>query len=114
MTAELFTIETSREPETATAKRDRILRKLEKNTGKVEFKKLREFVLDQLAQGETSGEWLTDLARQYNLLHGDTRRMGAVMGSLSTAGLIEKCGNVQRRKGHATAGGLVWKLSTHQ
>lgn len=112
MKAELFTLEYASEPESAIQKRDRILRRLEKNTGKVEFRKLREFVLDQLAHGETRGEWLTDLARQYNLLHGDTRRMGAVLGALSRERLIEQCGTCKRAKGHATAGGIIWKLNT--
>jgi hypothetical protein len=110
MTPDLFTLETTREPESAVAARDRILKKLEKDIGKVEMQKLREFVLDQLRAGSTSGEWLTDLARMSNLLHGDTRRMGAVLGALSREGLIEKCGNVPRLKGHGTSGGNLWKL----
>lgn len=111
MMQDLFTLEVSREPESAVTKRNRILRQIERQTGRVEFQKLREFVLDQLRNGSTSGEWLTDLAKQYNLLHGDERRMGAVLGSLSKAGLIVKAGTCQRRKGNATAGGIVWKLS---
>lgn len=111
MTPDLFDIPTCREPASVEQERNSLLRKLEKSIGQAEVRKLREFVLDLLHAGPLSGEQLTDRATTANLLHGNPKRMGAVLAGLSRQRMIEKVGSCPRSKGHLTAGGILWSLS---
>lgn len=69
-----------------------------------------EFILCWLREhGPTAGELLVSEASKGNQPH-DGRAFGPVFMRLSIRGLIEKCGYVQRTKGHGTHGSLVWRL----
>jgi hypothetical protein len=69
------------------------------------------FVLAYLAEhGPTPGEVLVTEASRDNPPH-DGRAFGAVFGRLSRAGRIVKHGFTTRRKGHGTAGGIIWALA---
>lgn len=71
------------------------------------------FVLAYLTvHGETAGEVLTEACRRAGIVPHDDRAFGPVYMKLSRQGLIEKCGTVLRRRGHGTAGGHVWKLTS--
>lgn len=62
--------------------------------------------------GECSGEELTDIARSHGAVPPDDRAFGSVFKSLSRKGLIRHAGFCLRRKGHATAGGRVWRIAS--
>ena len=69
-------------------------------------------ILRLLQAGPASGEKLTDLAVAYGFRPHDARAFGAVFGSLSRRGLIRCVGYCERRKGHGTAGGRIWGLTS--
>jgi hypothetical protein len=72
----------------------------------------RRLILDALGdRGPTSGEDLVDLACARMERPHDARAFGAVFGALSRERRIVKHGHTRRRKGHGTAGGLVWRLA---
>lgn len=59
-----------------------------------------------------SGEVLTDACKAAGIVPAnDDRAFGAVFASLSKAKAIRAIGTVPRRKGHGTAGAIVWELS---
>lgn len=69
------------------------------------------WVLDHLQKhGPTSGEDLTDGCKLAGIHAHDDRAMGAVISKLVRDNLIEKYGNCQRRRGHGTAGGCIWRI----
>jgi hypothetical protein len=68
-------------------------------------------VLAALRQrGPTAGEVLVDLVRAALAPPHDDRAFGAVFGRLARERRIVKAGFAQRRKGHGTAGGVLWRL----
>ena len=73
----------------------------------------RAFILKYLHEnGETPGEVLTDRAHLAGIHPPgglDDRAFGPVFMGLSRRGLIEKVASCQRRKGHGTNGGIVWR-----
>jgi len=60
--------------------------------------------------GQTSGEDLTEACLKAGIIPHDLRAFGPVYQRLSKHGRIEKCGSVQRARGHMTSGGHVWRL----
>lgn len=98
----------------ATMERDRILHELEVRAARRFTEKAREFILGYLqAHGPSAGEDITDACKAAGITPGsgaDDRTFGVVYAGLSREGLIVKTGSCLRRKGHATAGGIVWAL----
>lgn len=71
-----------------------------------------QFMLSHLRRcGPTSGEDLTDASREAGHNPADGRAFGGVIQRLHKEGLIEVYGWCLRRRGHATAGGRVWRLA---
>ena len=69
------------------------------------------FVLKHLGRhGATSSEDLTDACKASGIAPKDDRAFGSVYMLLSQQGLIEPVGFCDRRKGHGTSGGRVWRL----
>lgn len=66
-------------------------------------------ILAKLATGPASGEDLTDHVRASGVEFKDGRALGCVIGSMSRRNLIRVVGTCPRRRGHGTAGGLIWK-----
>lgn len=58
-----------------------------------------------------SGEEITDSCREAGIAAHDDRAMGAVLRNLSKDKLIVKAGFCQRKKGHLTSGGNLWRLA---
>lgn len=79
-------------------------------------RKSREFILDYLKEhGPTSGEALVIACKNAGIMPvKDDRAFGGSFLSLSKRGLIVKAGECKRTRGHATAGGIVWKLVKQQ
>lgn len=72
--------------------------------------KAQAFVLTYLRKhGKTKGEALVNECKKAGMVPHDDRAFGAVFSGLSRAGLIACAGFCLRTKGHATAGGRVWK-----
>jgi hypothetical protein len=68
------------------------------------------FILSLLRQGPLGGEQITNAAKRAGIVPHNDKAFGPVLGRLSRARLIEKVGFTRRRKGHLTAGGIVWRL----
>lgn len=66
-------------------------------------------ILAKLAAGPASGEDITDYVRACGVDFADGRALGSIYSSLRRRGLIEVVGHCARRRGHGTAGGLVWE-----
>lgn len=69
-------------------------------------------ILQKLARGAAPGEDITDFVRAAGLPMADGRALGATYSSLAKRGLITQVGSCKRRRGHGTAGGIVWALTT--
>ena len=70
------------------------------------------FILGHLrAYGPKSGEDLTEAAKVHGYRPHDDRAFGGVFGRLSRKAQIRKVPGAEcaRRKGHGTAGGIVWE-----
>lgn len=67
-------------------------------------------ILKRLADGPASGEELTDFVRASGVQFADGRALGGIYSSMRKRGLIHVVGTCPRKKGHGTAGGLVWEL----
>lgn len=76
----------------------------------------RDFILQYLKDnGPTSGEALVIACKNAGIMPvKDDRAFGGSFLSLSKRGLIVKAGECKRTRGHATAGGIVWKLVKQQ
>lgn len=95
------------------AERDAAIATVERNAGQPFSERASAYVLTFLeANGQASGEELTDACRAKGIVAHDDRAMGPVLMSLSRQKLIEKCGTAVRRKGHLTSGGNIWQLTT--
>jgi hypothetical protein len=71
--------------------------------------KAKKIILDHLAiVQKCSGEELVDLAIAKGAIPHDSRAFGGVFQSMSRRGPIRKVAFCERRKGHGTAGGIVW------
>lgn len=106
----------SHEP-TGCVERDVVLAQLEKRAGEMFAEKAGDFVLSYLTQcGVSSAEDITDSAKAAGIspVIGDDRAFGAIYHSLARRGLIVKSGYCQRRKGHGTSGGNLWRLGNGQ
>ena len=69
----------------------------------------RRFILEWLCHhGPTSGEVLTNAAKERGFRPHDDRAFGAIYGALSRQKLIRCVGSCDRTKGHGTSGGRVW------
>lgn len=67
-------------------------------------------VLELLADGRArSGEEIVDHCLGVGLVPHDSRAFGSVFGRLSRDGLIEAVGFTERKKGHGTSGGRMWR-----
>lgn len=66
-------------------------------------------ILARLAAGPASGEDLTDHVAACGVQFKDGRALGGIYSSLRKRGLIRVAGTCNRRKGHGTAGGLIWE-----
>lgn len=69
-------------------------------------------ILQKLARGPASAEDCTDYVRAAGLQMADGRALGATYASLRSRGLIHKVADCPRRRGHGTAGGSVYALTT--
>lgn len=99
--------------EDARTARDIVLQRVEKSSGEVFNERARAFVLQFLREkGPHSGEDITDAAKASGITPPkDDRQFGPVLMRLSRAGLIEKNGTGDRRKGHGSSGATVWKIA---
>ncbi len=69
-------------------------------------------ILDLLADGRPrSGEELVDHCRRLGMCPHDDRAFGSVFARLAQSGYIEAVGYTERRKGHGTAGGRIWRAT---
>lgn len=68
-------------------------------------------ILAKLEQGPASGEDLTDWVRECGVPFKDGRALGSIYARLRKRGVIRVAGSCNRRKGHGTAGGLIWELA---
>ena len=68
-------------------------------------------ILEKLKHGPASGEDCTDYVRAA-LPMKDGRALGTCYAVLAKRGLIEQAGACKRKRGHGTAGGIVWRLTT--
>lgn len=85
--------------------------RVEENAGEPFAVRARQFVINYLRRhGASPGEDITDACKQEGIRPHDDRAFGPVYNKLSRDGIIEKCGEAKRRKGHGTTGGNVWKL----
>lgn len=66
-------------------------------------------ILAKLQHGPASGEDLTDWVRECGIPFKDGRALGGVIGGMSKRGQIRVVGGCHRRRGHGTAGGLIWE-----
>lgn len=72
----------------------------------------RAFIVQYLQDhGTTSGEVITDAAKQAGLQPPDDRAFGVAYAGLARRGVIECAGFCLRRKGRGTAGGRLWRLA---
>ena len=97
----------------AIKRRDTILAKVQESAGAEFSRRAAEFILNHLREhGPTPGEDITDACKAAGIVPPkDDRAVGSVYMSLSRRALILKHGYCQRRKGNATAGGVIWKLN---
>jgi hypothetical protein len=71
----------------------------------------REWVLNHLDRhGPTSGEDLVDGMKSSGMQTHDDRCFGPVFSSLVRDERITQYGMSLRRKGHGTAGGVIWRI----
>lgn len=66
-------------------------------------------ILAKLATGPASGEDCTDYVRECGVPFKDGRSLGWIYADLRKRGLIRVVGTCSRRRGHGTAGGLIWE-----
>jgi len=70
-------------------------------------------ILELLADGVArSGEQLVDHCMRRGLVPHDGRAFGPVLKSLASRGAIEAVGFTTRAKGHGTAGGRLWRITS--
>jgi hypothetical protein len=60
---------------------------------------------------ESSSEDIVDACKAAFIRPREDRAFGAIFAKLSRTGVIQKAGYCQRRKGHACAGGIIWRLA---
>lgn len=97
----------------ALAARDVTIARVHENAGDEFSSGAKWFVIAYLnLHGPTPGEEITDACKLSGITPHDDRAFGAVYKSLSAARKIERAGYCLRRKGHATAGGIIWRLVT--
>lgn len=97
--------------EVARKRRDAILVTTQVSAGTEFSRKATEFILAHLKEhGECPGEDITDACKAAGIKPDDDRAFGSVYMMLSRRKMIVKAGFCQRRKGHATSGGNIWKL----
>lgn len=96
------------------SERNAIMAQLERNAGTAFMEKAKAFVVRYLGeQIQAPGEEITDACRAAGIcpVGSDDRAFGAVYLTLSRSGKIEKAGTCERRKGHNTSGGIIWRLT---
>ena len=94
------------------AARDKAMSHVETNAGPNFFAQAKAHVLDYLRiYPDSSGEDIVSGGEAAGIVAHDSRSWGPVFGWLSRHKRIVKVGYCERRKGHATAGGIVWRLA---
>jgi hypothetical protein len=69
-------------------------------------------ILELLSDGRPrSGEELVDHCLRRGIVPHDQRAFGSVFSRLAQAGAIEAVGFTERKKGHGTAGGRIWRAT---
>jgi len=92
--------------------RDRSMKRVERNAGQEFGARARAFIVSHLREhGATSGEDLTDACKRAGIEPHDDRAFGPVFLKLSRDGDIESAGSCERRKGHGTRGGTIWRAT---
>ncbi len=94
------------------SERDEAMDRVSKNAGEAFNENARRFVLEYLSKHrQASGEDITDACLAAGIRPHDARAFGPVYMALSGRKLIVKTGTCPRRKGHLTAGGIVWAIN---
>lgn len=95
---------------TAAQQRDVAIARQDAANGEEFGQRARVFILHRLRIfGPASGEELVICCKEAGITpKGDDRAFGGAFLSLSKKGLIVKVGECKRKRGHATAGGIVW------
>lgn len=92
--------------------RDQVMAQVESNAGPVFRDRARSFILGHLTSyRERSGEEITDACKAAGIIPHDDRAFGPCFMALAREGKIIKTGHCERRKGHGTSGGNVWRLA---
>lgn len=95
--------------------RDRVLAQVAENAGETFQSAAKDFVLRYLEGRENQsapGEEITDACKREGIVPPrDDRAFGPVYQSLAREGRIKRMGYCLRKKGHGTAGGIIWRLS---
>lgn len=95
------------------AERDAALDSVARNAGNAFLAKAMQFTLGYLSEHQSqSGEAITLACKDAGIIPHDDRAFGAVYARLAKLGQIEKCGFAQRKRGHLTSGGNIWRLVT--
>lgn len=63
-------------------------------------------------RGACSSEDVTDACKAAGIVPKDDRAFGVVYATLRRHQIIEFAGYCDRRKGHGTAGGRIWRIAT--
>ena len=70
------------------------------------------FVLQYLrSRGACSSEDITDACKQAGIVPDEDRAFGGIYATLRRRKMIEFAGYCERRKGHGTAGGRLWRIA---
>jgi hypothetical protein len=95
------------------AARDVALDRVEQAAGNAFVEAACAIVLEHLTlNGPTTAEALTNECKRRGAVPHDDRAFGPVYRRLLGRRQIEPCGTAIRTKGHGTAGGRIWKLTS--
>lgn len=95
--------------------RDAALESVAHNAGMDFLAKAMQFTLGYLSEHKSqSGEEITLACKEAGIIPHDDRAFGHVYRRLAKLGQIEKCGFAQRKRGHLTSGGNVWRLTAKE
>ena len=110
---DIFTLPTI---EQAEAERDTAILRTTVSNGPEFGRMARVHIMERLKEGPMSGEELVLSCKNSGITpeKGDDRSYGGIFLSLSKKGFIVKAGSVQRRRGHNTGGGILWRLNTEK
>ena len=63
------------------------------------------------SRGACSSEDITDACKQAGIVPDEDRAFGGIYATLRRRKRIEFAGYCERRKGHGTAGGRIWRIA---